>query len=135
MKIEPIDRILLIKEFKNTGWFWDDIFKANIYFLWSVPRTQVSEFWKWLQDEEAEFGDDSDAFCWNVPHGGYEGSQVIWCKNTHENNLIHECGHAASNLFWRNEIAHTEETDELYVLLLDSLYRRCKELQIMSRRK
>lgn len=117
----------------HSGWFWDPTWKANLHILWPVSGKQVEQYIKRNFGFKYEWVGDPAARCIEIWSKGV-GAHLI-CLNSwkespkHYGILAHEAFHATHQILKERGVRLTDDSDEAFTYLLESIVDRC--LQIM----
>lgn len=114
------------------GWFYDEIYRANIHIIWPVSQSQLNEYSKKQFDIEID------------DQGDFGGRTVLLNKDdivaiilampdllkTPEwySRLAHECLHLTSFVLEERNLYFNKDSDEAWAYYLESSMRRILEM-------
>lgn len=123
-----------IVEFPRKGfrelYLLEDTFSAGIFLLTGITRERYSQ---WLQEhtgiDDPEKDKDYTAFHSDITHQGNTYNVIVihekWTwKRHHWGLLVHELHHAVTNILNRKGIKHSDETEEVWAYLQESMLER-----------
>lgn len=121
------------------GWFYDPVYEANIHFIWDAEQGTLTKYTKEIFNTDVDEGRVAFGRCVRIEHSDGRQSIIIAISKSQGvaffQALAHECLHATFYILINAGMKLSDDSDEAYCYLHDSIVKRCLDMMKQPTRR